>query len=46
MTQLLEKIIPFRPRRREPKAVKRWPEKYQLLIAHRHEMMGIKYRGR
>ncbi len=40
------KIIPFRPGRREPRAVKRRPKKYQLLIAHRHEMMEVKHRSK
>lgn len=40
------KIIPFRPGRREPRAVKRRPKKYQLLTAHRHEMMEIKHRSK
>jgi len=40
------KVIPFRPGRREPRAVKRRPKKYQLLTAHRHEMMEIKHRSK
>lgn len=40
------KIIPFRPGRREPRAVKRRPKKYQLLTAHRHEMIEIKHKSK
>jgi len=40
------KVIPFRPGRREPRAVKRRPKKYQLLTAHRHEMVEIKHRSK
>jgi len=40
------KIIPFRPGRREPRAVKRRPKPYQLLTAHRHEIIEIKHRSK
>lgn len=40
------KIIPFRPGRREPRAVKRRPKNYQLLTAHRHEMIEIKHKSK
>ena len=40
------KIVPLRPGRREPRAVKRRPKSYQLLTAHRHEMIEIKHRSK
>ncbi len=39
-------IIPERPGRREPRAVKRRPKPYQLLTAPRHEMKEIQHRGK
>jgi len=39
-------IVPERPGRREPRAVKRRPKPYQLLTAPRHEMKEIPHRGR
>lgn len=40
------KIIPERPGRHEPRAVKRRPKPYQLLTAPRHEMKEIQHRGK
>ena len=40
------KITPFRPGRREPRAVKRRPKPYQLLTVHRHQMIEIKHRSK
>jgi hypothetical protein len=39
-------IVPERPGRSEPRAVKRRPKPYQLLTAPRHEMKEIPHRGR
>lgn len=39
-------IVPERPGRSEPRAVKRRPKPYQLLTAPRHEMKVTKHRGR
>jgi hypothetical protein len=39
-------IVPERPGRSEPRAVKRRPKPYQLLTAPRHEMQETKHRGR
>jgi hypothetical protein len=39
-------IIPFRPGRSEPRCLKRRPKSYQLLTAHRHEMIEIKHRSK
>lgn len=39
-------IVPYRPGRSEPRAVKRRPKPYQLLTAPRHEMKEIPHRGR
>ncbi len=39
-------IIPERPGRSEPRAVKRRPKPYQLLTAPRHEMKVIPHRGK
>ncbi len=39
-------IIPVRPGRSEPRAVKRRPKPYQLLTAPRHEMKVIPHRGK
>lgn len=39
-------VVPLRPGRREPRAVKRRPKPYQLLTAPRHEMVEIKHRSR
>jgi len=39
-------IIPDRPGRSEPRAVKRRHKSYQLLTAHRHEMKVIPHRSR
>ncbi|CAH1387920.1 hypothetical protein NTGM5_730001 [Candidatus Nitrotoga sp. M5] len=38
-------IVPERPDRSEPRAVKRRPKPYQLLTAPRHEMKVTKHRG-
>ena len=40
------KITPYRPGRREPRAVKRRPKPYQLLTVPRHEMKEIKHRSK
>jgi len=40
------KIIPYRPGRSEPRAVKRRPKPYQLLTLPRHEMKEIKHRSK
>ena len=40
------KIIPFRPGRREPRAIKRRPKNYQLLTAHRHEIVEVRHRSK
>jgi len=39
-------VVPERPGRSEPRAVKRRPKNYQLLTAPRHEMKPIEHRGR
>ena len=39
-------IVPERPGRSEPRAVKRRPKPFQLLTAPRHEMQETKHRGR
>ncbi len=39
-------IIPDRPGRREPRAVKRRPKPFQLLTMPRHEMKETEHRGR
>ena len=39
-------IIPFRPGRSEPRCLKRRPKSYQLLTAHRHEMIEIRHRSK
>ncbi|MEJ1464564.1 MAG: IS4 family transposase, partial [Candidatus Sedimenticola sp. (ex Thyasira tokunagai)] len=39
-------VVPLRPGRSEPRAVKRRPKPYQLLTAPRHEMVEIKHQGR
>lgn len=39
-------IVPERPGRSEPRAVKRRPKPYQLLTAPRHEMKEVQHRGR
>lgn len=40
------KLVPERPGRSEPRAVKRRPKPYQLLTAPRHEMKVIPHRGK
>ena len=40
------KLIPDRPGRSEPRAVKRRPKPFQLLTAPRHEMIEIKHRSK
>ncbi len=39
-------VVPLRPGRSEPRAVKRRPKPYQLLTAPRHEMVEAKHRCR
>jgi hypothetical protein len=39
-------VVPERPGRSEPRAVKRRPKPYQLLTAPRHEMKETKHRGK
>ena len=39
-------IVPERPGRSEPRAVKRRPKPYQLLTAPRHEMKETQHRGK
>jgi hypothetical protein len=39
-------VVPLRPGRSEPRAVKRRPKPYQLLTTPRHEMVEIKHRSR
>jgi len=43
---MAKKILPDRPGRREPRAVKRRPKPFQLLNKPRHEMMEIQHRSR
>ena len=43
---IVEKIIPYRPGRQEPRAVKRRPKPFQLLTAPRHSMEEIKHRSK
>ena len=43
---IVEKRVPERPGRSEPRAVKRRPKPYQLLTAPRHEMTVIPHRGK
>jgi len=40
---ITESLIPDRPFRREPRAVKRRPKPYQLLTSHRHAFMEIQH---
>jgi len=40
------KIVPLRPGRREPRAVKRRPKPYQLMTKPRHEMKEIQHRSK
>jgi hypothetical protein len=39
-------LVPDRPGRREPRAVKRRPKPYPLLTRHRHKFMEIEHRDR
>jgi hypothetical protein len=41
---LAEDLVPDRPGRREPRAVKRRPKPYALLTRHRHEFKEIEHR--
>ena len=43
---MTRKLIPDRPGRSEPRAVKRRPKPFQLLTAPRHEMIEIKHRSK
>lgn len=43
---MARKVVPDRPNRREPRAVKRRPKPFQLLTKPRHEMMEIQHRSR
>jgi hypothetical protein len=43
---IAEKLVPDRPDRGEPRAVKRRPKSYQLLTAPRHEMREQPHRGK
>ena len=43
---IADKIVPNRPSRREPRAVKRRPKPHQLLNKPRHEMEDIPHRSR
>lgn len=38
--------VPFRPGRREPRAVKRRPKRHQLLTAPRHQFREYRHRGK
>jgi hypothetical protein len=40
-----QRIVPFRPNRREPRCLKRRPKSYQLLTEHRHTMREIEHRS-
>jgi hypothetical protein len=43
---ITDKIIPYRPGRSEPRAVKRRPKPFQLLTSPRHVMRVIPHRGK
>ena len=43
---IADNIVPERPGRREPRAVKRRPKKFALLTAPRHEMKEISHRAK
>lgn len=43
---IAKNIVPERPGRSEPRAIKRRPKPYQLLTAPRHEMKETSHRGR
>ena len=43
---IAEKLVPDRPDRGEPRAVKRRPKSYQLMTVPRHEMMEQAHRGK
>jgi hypothetical protein len=43
---LASDLVPDRPGRREPRAVKRRPKPYPLLTAHRHKFRDIEHRDR
>ena len=43
---MTKNLIPDRPGRSEPRAVKRRPKPFQLLTAPRHEMIEIKHRSK
>lgn len=46
LTVLAADLVPHRPGRREPRAVKRRPKPYPLLTAHRHKFRDIEHRDR
>ena len=43
---IAQKLVPDRPNRGEPRAVKRRPKNYQLMTAPRHEMAEQSHRGK
>lgn len=43
---ITQKLVPYRPGRREPRCLKRRPKTFQLLTAPRHEMKEIKNRAK
>jgi hypothetical protein len=46
LTVLATDLVPDRPGRREPRAVKRRPKPYPLLTGHRHKFRDIEHRDR
>lgn len=46
LTVLAADLVPDRPGRREPRAVKRRPKPYPLLTCHRHKFRDIEHRDR
>ena len=44
--RIAEDLVPLRPGRREPRAVKRRPKPYPLLTCHRHKYKEIPHRNR
>lgn len=46
LATLAKDLVPHRPNRREPRAVKRRPKPYSLLTRHRHLFMEIPHRGK
>lgn len=46
LATLAQDLVPHRPGRREPRALKRRPKPYSLLTKHRHVFKEIPHRGK